>query len=51
MTKKGEKITEEVKIKFRKISLKTLVFRYNWKIIEPYLDIEINLSSTKRKKR
>ncbi len=48
MTKKGQKITEEAKMEYRKTALKTLVSKYNWKIIEPYLDIELKNGSVKR---
>ncbi len=49
--RKGQKRTEESKIKHRKTAMKTLVSRYDWNIIEPYLDSEINNGSTGRTKK
>ncbi len=49
--RKGQKRTEGSKIKHRKTAMKTLESRYDWNIIEPYLDIEIKNGSTGRTKK
>jgi len=43
--------TEKSKAKFRKTKHANMLAKYDWDFIEPYLDVEINLSSRNRKSK
>ena len=49
--RKGQKVSEDTKEKYRKTMFKKLISKYNWKLVEPYLDVEIKNGSVKRTKK
>ncbi len=51
MAKKGQTLSAEVIEKMQKARFNKVVSKYNWIIIEPYLDVEIKNGSQKRKNK
>lgn len=51
MPLKGETLSEEAIHKVKIKLTKRMVEKYNWNLIEPYLDVVINIGSSNRKKK
>jgi len=48
MAQLGEKLNKESIVKMKQSKLASLVSKYNWVLVEPYLDIEVKNGSVKR---